>query len=175
MAISANTFFIIIALILASILIFFQPSPVHDTRKDKGEVPQLELRNFTIYELDVNGLKDIMLGHYGFRYDDRIEVEEIDYTDSTNQQRNNLQADFGVYDNKDLITLEGNVRYYREDGMTFKSDKAIIYQTDESIMAVGPFTMENGTDHAVGTDLFYDTKHGLIKAKNVTGFYTLAE
>ncbi len=175
MAINANTFFIIIALILASILIFFQPSPLQETGTEKEEVPQLELRNFTIYELDVNGLKDIMLGHYGFRYEDRIEVEEIDYTDSTNKQRNNLQADFGVYNNKDLITLEGNVRYYREDGMTFRSDKAIIHQTDETIMAVGPFRMEKGTDHAVGTDLFYDTKNGVTKAKDVTGFYTFVE
>lgn len=175
MAINANTFFIIIALVLASILIFFQPSAVQETQDDKGEVAQLELRNFTIYELGVDGLKDIMIGHYGFRYEDRIEVEEIDYTDSTGHQRNNLQADFGVYNNKDLITLEGNVRYYREDGMKFKSDKAIIHQTEETILAVGPFTMEKGGDYAVGTDLFYDSKHSLMKAKNVTGFYTLAE
>ncbi len=175
MAINANYFFIIIALILASVLIFFQPSPVQEMRDGKGEVAQLELRNFTIYELGVDGLKDIMIGHYGFRYEDRIEVEEIDYTDSTNHQRNNLQADFGVYNNKDLITLEGNVRYYREDGMQFRSDKAIIHQTDETILAAGPFTMQKGADHAVGTDLFYDSKNGLTKAKDVTGFYTLAE
>lgn len=175
MAINANTFFIIIALILASILIFIQPLSVQETRINDAEVPQLELQNFTIYELGTEGLKDILIGHYGYRYQDRIEVEEVDYTDSTNHQRNNLQADYGVYNNKDLITLEGNVRYYREDGLKFSSDKAIIHQNDETILAVGPFTMETETGHAVGKDLLYDSKNGLIKAKDITGFYTLTE
>lgn len=175
MAISANYFFIAIALVLASILIFFKPMPVTNTIEDNAEVAELELRNFTLYEIGVDGLKDIMIGHYGYRYGDRIEVEEIDYTDSSGDQRNNLQADFGIYNNKDLITLEGNVRYYREDGMKFRSDKAVINQVDESITAVGPFTMDKLADHVVGTDLFYDSKNGLTKAKDVTGFFTLTE
>ncbi|MGB5965420.1 MAG: LPS export ABC transporter periplasmic protein LptC [Sulfurimonadaceae bacterium] len=175
MAISANYFFIAVALILAAILLFFQPVPIKNTMKDNVEVAELELRNFTLYELGVDGLKDIMIGHYGFRYGDRIEVEEIDYTDNTGTLRNNLQADFGVYNNKDLITLEGNVRYYREDGMQFRTNKAVINQIDESITAIGPFTMDKQTDNVVGTDLFYDSKNGLIKAKDVTGFFTLTE
>jgi lipopolysaccharide assembly outer membrane protein LptD (OstA) len=116
-----------------------------------------------------------MIGHYGFRYTDRIEVEEIDYTDNAGKQRNNLQADFGVYNNKDLITLEGNVRYYREDGMKFRSNVAVINQVDESITAAGPFTMNKFSDNVVGTDLFYDTKNGLTRAKDVTSIFTLTE
>ncbi len=96
-------------------------------------------------------------------------------TDSTGKQRNNLQADFGIYNNKDLITLEGNVRYYREDGLKFKSDVAVIHQANETIRVVGPFTMDKDADNVVGTDLFYDSKSGLSTAKDVTGFYTLTE
>ncbi|MBU1642456.1 LPS export ABC transporter periplasmic protein LptC [bacterium] len=173
MAISANHFFIALALLLSAILYFFKPMHVQDTVK--GEIAQLELRNFTLYELGVDGLKDIMIGRHGLRFDDRIEVKDIDYTDSSRQLQNNLQADFGVYNNKDLITLEGNVRYYREDGLKFNTNKAIIDQNKETITTVGPFTLEKFSEKAVGMDLFYDNKNGRSKAEDVTGIFDLAK
>ncbi|MCJ7764873.1 MAG: LPS export ABC transporter periplasmic protein LptC [Thiovulaceae bacterium] len=173
MAVSANYFFIGIALLLSAILYFFKPMLVEETIR--GEVAQLELHNFTLYELDVNGLKDIMMGRQGLRFDDRIEVKDINYTDSTRSLQNNIQADFGLYNNKELITLEGNVRYYREDGMKFRSNKAIIDQNRETINTVGHFTLENFSENAVGTDLFYDNKNGLSSAENVTGTFDLAK
>ena len=175
MAVSANHFFIVIALLLAAILLFFQPTDVEERTFGDLEVAELELHNFTLYELDVNGLKDIMIGRKGVRYGDRIEVVDIDYTDSSQALQNNLQADYGIYNNKDLITLKGNVRYYREDGMQFRSDEAVINQKEETIATVGPFKMDKLNDNVVGTDLFYDTKRGITKAKEVTGFFTLPE
>ena len=175
MAVNANYFFILITILLASILLLFKPTPVTNTIEDNVEVAELELRNFTLYELGIDGLKEIMIGRYGFRYGDRIEIEDIDYTNSSQDHRNNMQADFGIYNNKNLITLEGNVRYYREDGLKFRSDLAVINKNDESITAVGPFTMEKNTDKAHGTDLFYDSKNGITKAKDVTAFYTLTD
>lgn len=175
MAINANYFFVIIALILTAILLIFEPMPMKSTLQEGVEVPELELRDFTLYEMGEDGLKNIMIGHYGFRYSDRIEVEEIDYTDRIGEQRSNLQADFGVYDNKDLITLEGNVRYHREDGMKFQSNKAVINQADETIKTLGPFTMDREADHVVGTDLYYDSKNGRITAKETTGLFTLTQ
>lgn len=171
MAISANYFFITVAFVLAAILYFFKPMEIEE-RIDK-EVAQLELRNFTLYELDVDGLKDIMIGRDGLRFDDRIEIKDIDYTDSTRSLQNNIQADFGRYNNKDIITLEGNVRYYREDGLTFRSDQAVIHQKEETIDVAGPFTLNKNGESAVGTNLFYDSKNGLSKAKNVTGIFEL--
>ena len=173
MALNANHFFIAVALILSSVLFFFQPMQIEESAK--GEIAQLEMRNFTLYELGVDGLKDIMIGRDGLRFEDRIEIRDIDYTDSTRSLQNNLQADFGLYDNKELITLEGNVRYYREDGMKFRTEKALVHQKKETITAVGPFTLEKGTERAVGTNLFYDTKNGLSRAENVTGIFDSPE
>ena len=175
MAISANHFFIGIAVILAAILFLFKPVEIKEQTKVRGEVPALELRTFTLYELDVNGLKDVMIGQIGYRFKDRIEVKDIDYTDSTRSLQNNVLADFGVYNGKDLITLEGNVRYYREDGMKFRSNKAVIDQKEETITAIGPFEMDKLADNVVGDDLFYDMEKGLSKANNVTGIFTLIE
>jgi len=175
MAISANHFFIGIAVILAAILFLFKPVEIKEQTKVRGEVPALELRTFTLYELDINGLKDVMIGQIGYRFKDRIEVKDIDYTDSTRSLQNNVLADFGVYNGKDLITLEGNVRYYREDGMKFRSNKAVIDQKEETITAIGPFEMDKLADNVVGDDLFYDMEKGLSKANNVTGIFTLIE
>ena len=175
MALNANYFFIAIASILLAILLLFKPVEIKPMNNDGKEIAELELRNFTLYELDVEGLKDVMIGRKGYRFKDRIEVEDIDYTDSTRSLQNNVQADFGVYTGEKLITLEGNVRYYREDGMKFRSDKAIINQDEETITTIGPFKMDKFADNVVGDDLFYDTKKGLSTAKDVTGVFTLTE
>ena len=175
MAISANHFFIAIALVLASILLFFKPTKLDEPLNQKAEIAELELRNFTLYEVGLNGLKDIMVGKEGFRYKDRLEVNDINYTDSSRKLQNNLKADFGHYNNKNLITLEGNVRYHREDGVNFVTNKAIIHQHKETITTVGPFTMDRLTDNVVGKDLFYDTKNGHSTAKQVTAVFQLKD
>lgn len=175
MAINANYFFILIAVILASILLFFKPVALKKDENEGQEIASLELYDFTLYELGLHGLKDIMIGKEGYRFKDRLEVKDINYTDSTRVLRNNLQADFGFYNNKDLITLKGNVRYYREDGMQFQSNKAIINQRKETIQTVGAFTLKKFTDNVVGKNLFYDTKKGLSHAKDVTAYFNLKE
>ena len=175
MAISANHFFIAIALILASILFLFKPTKLDESMNTKGEIAELELHNFTLYEVGLEGLKDIMVGKEGFRYKHRLEVNDINYTDSSRKLQNNLLADFGRYNNKNLITLEGNVRYHREDGLRFVSNKAIVHQQKETITTIGPFTMNRLADKVVGKDLFYDTKKGHSTAKQVTAVFQLKD
>ena len=173
MVINANYFFLAIAAVLLAILLFFKPTDVPEMIKNGKEVPALELHNFTLYELDQNGLKDIMIGKRGYRYKKRLEIVDINYTDSTRTLQNNLLADFGVYNNIDLITLEGNVRYHREDGMHFVTDRAIVNQKKETIDTKGPFKLYKFADNVVGDNLFYDSKKGLTHAKNVTGIFEL--
>jgi len=175
MAISANHFFIAIATVLAAILLFFKPTKFDEPLSQKVEIAELELRNFTLYEVGLDGLKDIMVGKEGYRFKNRFEVKEIDYTDSTRKLQNNLKADFGRYNNKNLITLKGNVRYHREDGVHFVTDRAIVHQHKETITTVGPFKMDRLSDEVVGKDLFYDTKKGHATAKQVTGVFQLQD
>ena len=173
MAVNINYFFLLIAAILASILLFFQPKEVQKRDPNTKEVAELELHHFTLYELTLDGLKDVMIGKEGFRYKDRIEIESIDYTDNSRNLKNNITADFGVYDNVNLITLEGNVRYHREDGLKFKTNSAVLHQKEETITTFGPFTMNKQANSVVGNDLFYDSKNGLSDAKVVIGIFNL--
>lgn len=171
MALNANTFFIVIFTILVSIWIFFQPK--HTQYQETGEIPQLELHNFTLYEVNQTGLKNILAGREGYRYEDRLEVNDINYTDSTKVLKNNITAKFGIYDNVDIITLKGNVRYYREDGLSFQTQEARISQSKELITTDGAFVIQRGKDLFRGTKLFYDYQNSDIKAKRVSGVYTL--
>ncbi len=175
MGLDANYFFLVIGAILLAILLFFQPTKVQDLPHSNKELPALELHNFTLYELDQNGLKDIMKGKKGYRFTKRLEIADINYTDSTHTLRNNLLADYGVYNNVDLITLKGNVRYHREDGMHFVTNKAIVNQKKETIDTRGPFTLYKQEDIVIGKDLYYDSKKGLSRAKDVTGLFELDE
>ena len=173
MAVNVNYFFLFIAVVLASILLFFQPQEVKLRDVNASEVAELELHHFTLYELTLDGLKDVMQGKEGFRYKDRIEIEDIDYTDNSRNLKNNVTADFGVYDNVNLITLKGNVRYHREDGLKFKTNLAVMHQKEETITTSGPFTMDKQADNIVGNELFYDSKNGLSNAKDVIGIFNL--
>ena len=171
MAVNVNYLFLVIGLLLAAILFLFEPSEV-PKKHQKGEgVADLELHQFTRYDLTLEGLKDVMVGKDAKRYKDRIEIDEIDYTDNSRKLKNNITANFGVYNNINLITLEGNVRYHREDGLRFKTERAIIHQKDETIVTKGPFVMTKEDDVVTGEDLFYDSKNERSHATDVVGVY----
>jgi len=173
MGLNANYFYLLIALVLLGIFVGFKPLQLPDTLGSDVEVPELELTRFTLYEVDETGLQNIMIGQKGFQYKDRLEVKDINYTDSTKSVRSNLQADFGIYDKVNIITLKGNVRYHREDGVRFSSQEAVLKQKEETISVDGRFKLERFADNVVGVKLFYDTKNGISSARNVIGYYTV--
>ena len=173
MGINANHFFMLIVLILLAIYIAYKPVRIDDPLSSGEEVAEMELNKFTLYSLDATGLQNIMIGDKGFQYKDRLEVKDINYTDSSRRLLNKIQADNGSYDNINIITLKGNVRYYREDGVHFHANKALLHQKEEIIDVVGPFTLNRGPDKVIGFDLFYDTKKGISHARDVIGDYTL--
>jgi len=173
MGINANYFFVLVLFILLAIYVAFKPMKIDDALSTGQEVAEMELNKFTLYSLDETGLQNIMIGDKGFQYKDRLEVKDINYTDSSKRLLNSTQADNGIYDNINLITLEGNVRYHREDGVRFFADKALMHEKEEIIDVVGPFTLYRGQDKVVGLDLFYDTKNGISHARDVIGDYTL--
>lgn len=174
MGLNANYFYLLIALVLLGIYLGFKPIKV-PANLAKGEIPELELTRFTLYEVDESGLQDIMIGKKGYQYKNRLEVKDINYTDSSKRLRSNLQADRGIYDKVDLITLQGNVRYHREDGVRFNSKEARLKQKEETIYVDGRFKLHKFADNVVGNHLVYDTKDGVSKAKNVIGYYTVAD
>ena len=127
-----------------------------------------------MYELDRVGLHTIMLGSAATRYADRYTVQNMDYTDNSKKYIANMKANDGVYKN-DLVTLRGDVEYVREDGLTFKTQKATYNKkTSDVISKVGYIAYLN--DSIIkGSYIKYNNDKNRIYSKNVIAEIQLQE
>ena len=93
---------------MLAIFLLFKPLDIKE--KVFKDVPVFEFKNFTMYDLDTQGLKTMMSGSVARRYVDRYTVKDINYTDNTKKHRANLVAKNGIY-TKEKIYLDTNVTY----------------------------------------------------------------
>lgn len=155
-------------------MIYLLFRPIEFKSQALQEIPVIELQNFTIYELDQEGLKSIFGGANSKRYSDRDVVEKIDFTDSTNRLITNIKAGKGTHKPQDIL-LEDEVVYTREDGLTFKSEAAH-YEKNSSIFSTDQeFVIYRGESFAVGKALIYDSKSKITNAQNIKTIYQLQE
>ncbi len=169
---NATAFFTLIALILSGIFFFFKPMEIKEL--EHKEIAQLELTNFTLYELTENGLKTTLSGLKGERFSDRYESEQISFTDTSKEYTQNMTADYGVY-HENVVYLSGNVHYGREDGLEFTSDEASYRQDDATIRTEGSFSISRDSDHFSGRKLLYDSKKEHISAEDIRSSYTITD
>ncbi|WP_345991176.1 LPS export ABC transporter periplasmic protein LptC [Sulfurimonas sp. HSL-1716] len=165
-----NFYFIYISVGLAMIYLFFHPMKME--KLDKGEIAQLELTKFTIYDLDKEGLKSIFQGTKGYRYLDRYEIFDVNYTDNSKEQIANITSNFGIY--KDyIVDLYGNLIYKRADGLTYKSDDGNYNQRTGVLKTKSKYISYRNNDRITGNSLMYDSKHGHATSKDVSAVYQL--
>jgi len=163
-----NIFLIFISLLLLAILLVFKPL---DIKQQKFvDVPQFKLLSFTMYELNTEGLVTFMSGTQGTKYSNRYVVHDIDYTDNAKEYVANMKANHGVYKNE-IITLKGDVRYIREDGLTFESQTVVHNKKTSISRADGDFVIYQNDDIVVGKKLVYNNIKDKIRAKTVNAKY----
>ena len=167
-----NIFFSLLFLGLAMIFVFFKP--LHLKEQSFVDVPVFELNFFTLHELDIFGLSTLMTGDNSVKYDDRYLVTNIDYTDNSRKYTANMKADEGLYKD-DTVVLSGDIVYIREDGLTFKTDKAVYDKKTEIIQTDSEFISFRTTNTINGSALKYHNDSQNIEAKNVTIKYQLKE
>lgn len=167
-----NTFFIIILTGLGMIYIFFKP--LHIKKQKFVDVPQFELTSFTMYELDKEGLKTLMNGTKAIKYSNRYTINDINYTDNAKSYRANMIAKYGIYKNN-VVKLNGNVIYKREDGLTFKTQKARYNRVSKVAITNTKYIMFMGKDKVTGTYLRYNTLTKNMKSKNIIVNYEIKE
>ena len=139
------------------------------------DVPLFELKDFTMYELDRSGLHTIMLGSSATRYADRYTVKNIDYTDNEKEEYiANMKADNGIYKN-DFVTLTGNVEYVRDDGLTFKTQKAIYNKKTSNVVSDVGYVAYMNESTVRGSYIKYNNEKNRIFSKNVTAKIQLQE
>lgn len=154
------------------IFLFFKPLDIK--KQEFVDVPLLDIDKFTMYEFDTEGLQTVMIGQRTLRYSDRYTVENIDFTDHSENFIANMKADEGLYKG-DEVDLKGNVAYYREDGLAFESP-TLLYNTKTTIATTDDdFIAYHGASAMHGHTLIYDANITKMVSKNVLIKYQLKE
>ena len=105
-----------------------------------------------------------MIGDKSIKYSNRYEVENMDYTDNSSKLIANMKANNGLYKN-DIVDLEGDVVYTREDGLEFITEK-IVYNKKTGVANTNKeFIMLRDDNKVVGTSLIYNN---ILRKSTVT-------
>ena len=155
-------------------MIFFLFQPLNIKQQDVNDTALLELENFKLTELDEKGLLTITEGSRGIKYSDKYTITDLDYTDNTDEYLANIRANNGLYKG-DIIKLNGDVVYSREDGFSFQTQKANYNKKTKIAEATSKYVSHMNGNKATGSYIQYDNVNGIIKSKNVVVNYKLKE
>ncbi len=156
----------------ALIAIFFLFKPMDIKKQEFVDVPLFELKSFTLHELNRVGLQTLMTGDNAIRYSDRYSVLNIDYTDNSKEYIANMRAREGLYKDE-IIELENDVVYSREDGLTFETSKAIYNKKTNIAIADADYVSYRGENVVNGSFVKYNNSLNRVESKNVTATYQL--
>lgn len=165
-------FFIFLFLFSLSLFVFLKPESY--MQSSTMNVPQLEISDFTLYELDTSGVKSIVNGTTGRQYTAHYEVQNVHYIENENKLGEHLYADNGIFKG-DIAYLNDNVRYFREDGLSFESDYAVYNTNKEHLFVPSKFVLTQNENVIYGKDLNYYSVTGKINAKNINANYYIED
>lgn len=167
---SINLFFVLVLSALVGMYGYFKPTMFKTQTKE--EVPNFELESFVVYEISSLGIDRFFEGKHGKRFEDRYEVSSAKFSNNSRTLFESIRANNALYKD-DIITLEGNVHYMREDGLQFRSDEGQ-YDTPHSLVTTrGKFVITQNNNRVNGTQLQLNTKSHTVSANAVSGSYQL--
>lgn len=154
------------------IYVLFEPLTIKE--REFEDVPVFEINSFIMYELNEKGLKTLMTGDKTLKYEDRYTVDTIDFTDQSKGFISNMKADRGLY-KEDIVNLNGDIRYVREDGLMFQSE-AMTYNTTTAVAnTTSSYTASKNKSTMTGTSLEYHSIPNTMKSKNIVIKYQLED
>ncbi len=165
-------FFVILLLFSVSLFFFLKPSSY--VKNSDGEIAQLEIEDFTVYELNKEGVKSVLSGTIGRQFSKYYEVENAHYIENKKELSEHLYSDMGRFE-KEIAYLDENVRYFREDGLSFESDHAVYNTNKESLYVPKSFILTYNENIVYGQELHYDVISGRISAQKVDANYYLED
>jgi LPS export ABC transporter protein LptC len=171
MALNINLFFILIATLLLSILFFLRPMNV--TTTEHGEIAQLELKKFKLYEVTDKGIKTEVNAAVAKRFENRYETQDIYLIDNSRNSVETMQAKEGIYYNNEMIYLDGDVFYHDSKGVQFYTQKIEYNQSKSTVFTPNTFEIIQYKNKVFGKELHYDNNKKVIKAKNISANYFL--
>jgi LPS export ABC transporter protein LptC len=154
--------------------IFFLFKPLELKQKTFTDVPLFELNQFTLYELNKIGLNTLMSGDNAIRYTNRYEVSKINYTDNSQEYIANMKANEGKYKDN-IVTLNGNIVYIREDGLIFKTEHATYNKKTHIALCKEQFIGFRGDNTITGRSLKYNNHLDKVESKKVNITYKIGD
>ncbi|MDD5400172.1 MAG: LPS export ABC transporter periplasmic protein LptC [Sulfurimonas sp.] len=167
-----NYFFLFIFSCLLMIFLVFKPLEMEQQKF--GEVPLFSISSFTMHELNAKGLISLINGNKATRYTDRYTVEKINYTDNSKEYIANMKSNNGIYKD-DIVYLDGDIVYVREDGLTFETQKATYDKKTTIATADGDYLLYKGSNIVNGKELKYNNSLERVESRDVVVKYQLEE
>jgi lipopolysaccharide-assembly LptC-related protein len=157
-----------------SFSLFVLLKPQAYSKSADGQVPQLEIEDFTLYKLDEEGVQSVVSGTIGRQYVSYYEVQNAHYIENKNKLGQHLYSDKGRFE-KDIAYLDDNVRYFREDGLSFESDHAVYDTKKEFLYVPKKFILTQNENVVYGKELHYNSITGEVLAQDVDANYYMEE
>lgn len=165
-------FFIFLLLLGFSLFVFLKPQDYN--KSTDIELPQLEIEDFTMYKLDEAGVRSVVSGTIGRQFTRYYEIQNAHYIENKNKLGQHLYSDKGKFE-KDIVYLDENVRYFREDGLSFESDHAVYDTKKELLYVPQKFILTQNENVVYGSELHYNSVTGEVLAQDVDANYYMEE
>jgi len=165
-------FFILLFVLSSSLFVFLKPQDYN--KSADTQVPQLEIEDFTLYKLDEVGVQSVVSGTIGRQYVSFYEVQNAHYIENKNKLGQHLYSDKGRFE-KNIAYLDDNVRYFREDGLSFESDHAVYDTKKELLYVPQKFILTENENIVYGSELHYNSITGEVLAQDVDANYYMEE
>jgi len=165
-------FFVGMLLFSLALFVFLRPENISTT--SAGKIAQLEIEDFTLYEITKDGVQSVVSGTVAKQFETHYEVENAHYIENKNKLGEHLYADRAKFE-KDVAYMNENVRYFREDGLSFESDKAIYNTKEEELYVPEKFVLTQNENIVYGKELHYNSKTGKINALDIDANYYIQE
>ncbi len=172
MAVTINTFFLLVSLLLIAIFFLFKPMDIETY--DNNDTAMLELKNFQLYDIGSEGLRMMLQGEFGKRYAERYEVYAINYTSHVDHNEQNIAAQAAVYQDN-ILYLSGNIVYQKGMDFMFRSNEAQYDENRHMATTMGMFELKTGEGIFKGHALEYHTEADIVRAKTVSALYDLSK
>ncbi len=170
MKLSINSLFLFIAVLLGIIVTYLKPLNVH-FQKQK-DAPEMEMKDYEMYELDTKKLVDISKGEKIVKYKNRYEMFNFDYIDNSDKLVADIKGNFAKYTNNKLYA-QGDIEYTREDGLKITSEKIFYDRSKMYVKSLTPYVATMGKNRLVGNEFRYHIDKDLFLSTKIKASYFL--
>ena len=164
-----NMLLLLLGVVLGSIFLFFKPLHIVVAKSNK-EIPQAELRNYTLYELDTTKMIDLMQGSEALYFKNKEILKDFVFIDNSHKELMTLSAKEGQSKHF-LIELQKDVRYTKGEGFELKTQHLLYDRKKGIVWNDVAFVVEMNGSVFQGSKLYYDLNKRIFKAKNVEIIY----